>query len=147
MIIVTQQKYLYQKTKGAVLVELALVLPIFFILIFSMVELGWIIHTRLTMSQAAREGARVLAMNATSLREAESLSSQYLADMGYNPSSFSISAHDTDPNCISSRPIVSMHISTLISDISLIGDPFNVLTNLRNLNVEVTLRKECIRNL
>ena len=47
-----------RNTKGQSLVEFALVLPILIALILGMVEFGWILNGQITLTSAAREGAR-----------------------------------------------------------------------------------------
>jgi Flp pilus assembly protein TadG len=44
--------------KGQALVELALVLPLFFIVVFGIIDGGRMVYSRNALSQAAREGAR-----------------------------------------------------------------------------------------
>lgn len=44
--------------RGQSLVEFALVLPILMVLILGMVEFGWILNGKITITSAAREGAR-----------------------------------------------------------------------------------------
>lgn len=46
-------------TEGQSLVEFALVLPILILLILGMIEFGWILNGQITLTSAAREGARV----------------------------------------------------------------------------------------
>jgi Flp pilus assembly protein TadG len=47
---------------GAAAVEFALVLPILLLLIFGIVDFGRLYFTQITLTDAAREGARVLAL-------------------------------------------------------------------------------------
>ena len=49
---------------GQALVEFALVFPIFFLLLMGIIDLGRFVYTDATLSQAAREGARVAAVEA-----------------------------------------------------------------------------------
>lgn len=49
---------LKKDSKGQSLVEFALVLPILMMLILGMVEFGWILNGKITITSAAREGAR-----------------------------------------------------------------------------------------
>lgn len=49
---------MFKDKKGQTLVEFALLAPLFFILIFGMVDLGWMFYVNLTMQHAVREGAR-----------------------------------------------------------------------------------------
>jgi Flp pilus assembly protein TadG len=46
-------------TKGATAVELALVLPIFFSLVFGIIEFGWYFFVQETLQFATREGTRL----------------------------------------------------------------------------------------
>jgi len=52
-------KFIKQNKKGQSLVEFALVIPIFLSLILGMLEFGWIFNGQITLTSAAREGARV----------------------------------------------------------------------------------------
>lgn len=49
---------LKRSEKGQALVEFALILPILLGLILGMIEFGWILNGKLTLTNAAREGAR-----------------------------------------------------------------------------------------
>ena len=48
--------------RGAVAVEFALIVPILVMLIFGIVEFGRGYNTKVTVTHAAREGARILAL-------------------------------------------------------------------------------------
>jgi Flp pilus assembly protein TadG len=51
-------------TRGQALVEFALTLPIFLLLIFGLIDMGRFVFGQSTLSQAAREGARLGAVEA-----------------------------------------------------------------------------------
>lgn len=50
---------------GQALVEMALVLPLFFLLLFGVIEMGRIGYAYITISNAAREGGRVATIGGT----------------------------------------------------------------------------------
>jgi Flp pilus assembly protein TadG len=50
------------RDRGAVAVEFALVLPLFLLLIFGIVQYGWTFYQTQETAQAAREGARIAAV-------------------------------------------------------------------------------------
>ena len=50
------------RDSGAAAVEFALVLPILLLLVFGIVDFGRLYFTQITLTDAAREGARVLAL-------------------------------------------------------------------------------------
>jgi len=49
--------------RGATLVEFALVAPLFFLLVFGIIEFGWAFGQNLDIRHGAREGARLVAVN------------------------------------------------------------------------------------
>lgn len=49
---------------GQTLVEFAFVLPVFLLVVFGLVDVGRLVYTNATLSQAAREGARLAAAEA-----------------------------------------------------------------------------------
>jgi len=48
--------------RGAAAVELALLLPILLVLVFGIIDFGRLLFTQITLTDAAREGVRVLAL-------------------------------------------------------------------------------------
>ena len=52
-----------KNTEGQSLVEFALVLPLLMAVILGMVEFGWILNGKITLTSAAREGARFYAVS------------------------------------------------------------------------------------
>lgn len=57
--------------RGASVIESAFVIPVLALLVFSGFELGAVMHMRQSMLHAARESARVLAVQGGSIAEAE----------------------------------------------------------------------------
>jgi hypothetical protein len=49
---------------GQTLVEFAIVLPVFLLMVFGLIDVGRLVYTNSTLSQAAREGARLAAAEA-----------------------------------------------------------------------------------
>lgn len=54
------------KQRGAAAVELALVLPLVLLLVFGIIDFGRAWHMQVALTQAAREGVRVLALGGSS---------------------------------------------------------------------------------
>ncbi|MDQ1729876.1 MAG: hypothetical protein QOK10_35 [Pseudonocardiales bacterium] len=48
--------------RGAVAVEFALLLPVLVLLVFGIIDFGRVLNAQITVSQAAREGARLAAL-------------------------------------------------------------------------------------
>lgn len=54
-----------RKRQGAAAVEFALIAPVFFLMIFGMIELGRAVMVKQVMTNAAREGARLAVLDST----------------------------------------------------------------------------------
>lgn len=53
---------LFNGEKGQSLVEFALVLPVLMLILLGIIEFGWLFNAKITLTSAAREGARVYAI-------------------------------------------------------------------------------------
>jgi Flp pilus assembly protein TadG len=51
------------RDRGAAAVEVALLLPILLVLVMGIIDFGRALHAQITLTQAAREGVRVAALN------------------------------------------------------------------------------------
>ena len=58
---------LWKGEHGQALVEMALVLPLFFLLLFGVIEMGRVGYAYITVSNAAREGGRIATIGGTDL--------------------------------------------------------------------------------
>ncbi|MDG1409554.1 MAG: TadE/TadG family type IV pilus assembly protein [Acidimicrobiales bacterium] len=54
-----------ESKKGQATVELALLLPFFALLLMAIIQVGLVVHARVLVTHAAREGARVAAVGAS----------------------------------------------------------------------------------
>ena len=80
--------------RGATLVELALVLPILVLLVFGIVEFGRAYNAQVTLTHAAREGARVLALT----RDAGAAETAAVgAATSLDPAQLSVTSDSCDP--------------------------------------------------
>jgi hypothetical protein len=52
-----------ERERGAVLVEMALVAPVLLMLLFGIIDFGWLFSENLDVRHGAREGSRLIAVN------------------------------------------------------------------------------------
>jgi Flp pilus assembly protein TadG len=93
-----------RRSRGQGLVEFALVLPLIFLLIFGVIDLGRAVFTYNTLSQAARSAGRTAMVNQERAKIRTSAISA-ATTLGLNSSNVTIcfkDAHTTERNCTSS---------------------------------------------
>ncbi len=71
---------LREKENGQALVEMALILPIFLLLLFGSVEIGRISYTYLAINNSARDGARVASVGGNDLAIIETIKNDVILD-------------------------------------------------------------------
>jgi len=89
----------FRKTEaGQALVEFTMVLPIFVLLLFGMIDFGRGFYTWLLLTNAAREGARVAAVqgsvSSVDARIYDSFCDSYPTSCGLNPAKLSITRNN-----------------------------------------------------
>ena len=60
------QAAVYRRERGATAVEFALLLPVLLLLLFGIIDFGRALNAQITLTQAAREGARLAALGQSS---------------------------------------------------------------------------------
>lgn len=76
---------------GQSAVEFALVLPLLLVLLLGIIEFGWFLNAKITITGAAREGARYLAIHDVDLATVQGVVNDYL-----NPAIVSSSTVEID---------------------------------------------------
>jgi len=83
-----------RREDGNTLVEMALVLPLLVVLVFGIVEFGRAYNAQVTLTHAAREGVRVLALTGDGGEAADAARN---AATSLSPGQLSVSTSDCDP--------------------------------------------------
>jgi Flp pilus assembly protein TadG len=89
-----------RREDGVSAVEFGLVLPLFIIILLGIMDYGWVYYVKLTMTNAAREGARVGVTLDTNIESgAQTAAKGYLGAAGFNPdeAQWSVSSNLADP--------------------------------------------------
>jgi len=76
-----------RETRGAEVVEFALVLPLFLFLAAGIIDMGFLFNNYQTLTNAAREGARVAIVPGATDNDIRDRVKQYLQADGMNPDS------------------------------------------------------------
>ena len=128
--------YLKAKEEGQALVEFALVVPLFLILLFGMVEFGRPWMTKNIITGAAREAVRIYAVVPYDDNVARTRAINVLSSAGLDPSRWTISLSTIDNNT-TMRADVSYNFPVLI-----VGFIPGLPSNNILLATTTTMRKE-----
>ncbi|MCE5278757.1 MAG: TadE/TadG family type IV pilus assembly protein [Planctomycetaceae bacterium] len=123
-----------RKRRGLSCVEMALVLPLLLLLTFGIIEYSIQFYVRGEMTNAAREGARRLAVYDATVEQARAVALARLSGLNGN---FSVSASLTPPGA--SDRDATVRISVPMGDIT---SGIIVPTDGKTLTAEVTMRRE-----
>ncbi len=121
--------------RAAAAVELAVVSPLLFAMLFGIIEFGWLFAVQNTLVNAAREGARLGILQGVTADEIETRTLQFLQPMGLEERvTIEITEATTDD------PFVTVRITVPREDVSLVGSFFGFVGG--TVEGTATMRKE-----
>jgi Flp pilus assembly protein TadG len=125
------------KRCGAAVVEFACVAPIFFLLLFGIIEFGRAMMVQQVLINATREGARQAAMPGVTMEEVEDVVAEYLtsARVAANEADITITP---DPAAALNNEQITVGVSVPYSEVSWI--PSSYIS--RSLRASTTMRSE-----
>jgi Flp pilus assembly protein TadG len=132
---------LRNKRQGAAAVEFAVVLPVFILLVFGMIEYGRMVMVQQVITNASREGARRAVLDGATATEVQSAITTYLSDA-------KISGADTpdiepdDPAMAGSGDPVTVTVSVPFSAVSWLPSPMYLGGKV--LSASTTMRRESV---
>jgi Flp pilus assembly protein TadG len=121
--------------RGVAVVELAIVSPLLFAMLFGIIEFGWLFTVQHTMVNASREGARVGVLQGATVEEIEATTREFLAPMGLNDR---VTINITE--AIPSDPFVTVQVTVPREEVSLVGNFFGFSGGM--LEGTTTMRQE-----
>ena len=130
-----------KERRGATVVEFAIIAPVFFLLVFGMIEFGRMVMVQQVITNASREGARVGVLDGATTTEIENTVNSYLA-------SGSISGADVevDPNPPSNAGYgepVTVTVAVGFDEVSWLPTPMFLGTT--ELTASTVMRRESVQ--
>ena len=109
---------------GTSAVELALIMPVFVMLVMGQIETSRLGMVSQMMTTAAREGCRVAVINGSALSDVQTRVNSLLNPLGITPTSFSVSCTgNTTWNQAPMGTPITVSLSIPYSQVSLLGTP------------------------
>jgi Flp pilus assembly protein TadG len=132
-----QQNRQQQNRRGVAAVEFALVVPIFLLLVFGIIEFGRVIMVQQVLVNASREGARRAVLETATADSVTKTVSEYLkaASVKVDKGDISVSP---DPSSVTNHRPITVSVSVNFSDVSWMP-PF---LYQGNLEAATTMRSE-----
>src|SRR6266567_3473641 len=106
------------RDRGSVAVEFALLLPVLLLLIFGVIDFGRAINAQITLTQAAREGARLAALGQSSATVTARAQS---AAVGLSPVTVTVTACPPGATQTTEAKVVTRYAFTYVTPISAIA--------------------------
>lgn len=125
-----------QVRRAAAAVEMAVVTPLLLTLTFGIIEFGWMFAVRNTMINAAREGARTLALQGRTADDVDGIVMEYMTPLGLADT---VTVEALEPT--EDDPTVSVTLTVPRSAASLVGDFFG-FANSGNITATAFMRRE-----
>ncbi len=124
--------------RGTAVVEFAVVAPVFFLLVFGMIEYGRMVMVQQILTNAAREGARVGILDNSTEGNVQTAVDQYLSAANINGATRTVTPNP--PSSAASGTAVTVTVSVPFSQVSWLPAPF-FLGNT-TLSYTATMRRE-----
>ena len=124
--------------RATAVVELAVVSPVMFAMLFGIIEFGWLFTVQHTMVNAAREGARFGIIQGVTTSEVTAQTLEFLEPMGLE-GQVSISVTNVETADVND-PFVEVTLTVPREDVSLVGNFFGFVGG--TVEGSATMRKE-----
>ncbi len=111
-----------KRRRGAAVVEFAVVAPVFFILVFGMIEYGRAVMVEQILTNAAREGARVAILTTATNTNVTSTVTTYLSNASITGATVTVSPNP--PASAAAGTTVSVTVSIPFTSVSWLPSPF-----------------------
>jgi len=124
----------HRRARGAAVVEFAVVLPLLLVILFGIIEYGWVFLVRQTLTSAAREGCRVAILQSATDDQVGDRVRAAMAPTGLTEGVWNMQTSDI------SAAVQSVTVSVPVDSISLTGGFFG--TRGYDLTGACSMRKE-----
>lgn len=127
---------------GAATVEFALVAPLFFLLVFGMVEFGRMVMIQQVITNASREGARKAVLDGSSSSNVKNAVVTYMSNGGVTISTSNVTINPTDPSSAAAGNPVTVTVSVPFSQVSWLPSP--MFLGSRQMTASTVMRREAV---
>lgn len=129
-----------QKRRGAAVVEFAVVAPVFFLLVFGMIEFGRMVMVQQVITNASREGCRQAILDGSTASEVDTLVDDYLSAANINGATVVIDP--TEPSTAAAGDAVTVTVNVDFGQVSWL--PLPMFLSETTLSASTVMRRETV---
>ncbi len=131
-----------RKRLGSATVEFAFVAPLFFLLVFGMVEFGRMVMIQQVITNASREGARKAVLDGASSSNVKSAVVTYMSNGGVTIATSNVTISPADPTTAVAGSPVTVTVSVPFSQVSWLPSP--MFLGSRQMIASTVMRREAV---
>ncbi len=130
-----------RKRRGASVVEFALVAPVFFLLVFGMIEYGRMVMVQQVLTNATREGARRAVLDGATTNEVKTAVEDYLESSTITGATVTVSPNP--PSSAESGDPVTVTVTIGFNQVSWLPSPF--FLGGKTMTAKSVMRRESVQ--
>jgi Flp pilus assembly protein TadG len=131
----------FRNRRGVAAVEFACVAPLFFLLVFGLIEYGRMVMVQQLLTNGAREGARVGVLDGSTEAKVKTAVETYLSAAGIKNTTTTVSPNP--PSSATANSPVSVTVSVGFNDVSWLPSPFYL--GGKTLSFNAVMRRETMQ--
>jgi Flp pilus assembly protein TadG len=132
-----------KKRRGAAVVEFAIVAPVFFLLIFGMIEYGRMVMVQQIITNASREGARRAVLDGATTAEVTTTVTTYLTSASVSGDDLDITIDPDPPGNAAFGEPVTVTVSIPFSQVSWLPSP--MFLGGTEMSAATVMRRESVQ--
>ena len=133
-----------KKRHGASVVEFAIVAPVFFLLVFGMIEYGRLVMVQQVLTNATREGARQAVLDGATTADVKQVVVDYLHSSSISSADANdVTVNPDPPSDADSGEAVTVSVSISFNQVSWLPSP--MFLGGKTMNAQSVMRRESVQ--
>jgi Flp pilus assembly protein TadG len=128
--------------RGAAAVEFAFVAPVFFLLVFGMIEFGRAMMVEQILTNASREGARLAILDGSTISSVNTTVTGYLSNVGLSGATITVSPDPAATTSVYGTPI-TVTVRIPFANVSWLPTP--IFLSGKTLGASSVMRRETVQ--
>jgi Flp pilus assembly protein TadG len=129
--------------RAAAAVEFAVVAPVFFLLIFGMIEYGRMVMVQQVITNASREGARLAVLDGATYAEVDARVDEYLVSASIDTASAVLTVAPNPPTNAAFGDPITVTVSIPFAEVSWLPSPMYL--GGKTLSATTVMRRESVQ--